>query len=130
MLDKFKVSLDITKALLGFNIVMIVFAMTIIIWTIWNKNKEIKHNLETNEEHLEREIKLSEMRYSRMLVIQALMYIFTYVTTWTFMIVPMVMSFDEKTTDILLLFKSIFFPLQGFWNLVTMEIRVYVRSSR
>jgi hypothetical protein len=133
---------------------MIFVAMAIIIWTVLKRNQNIKlahetteanlddsrtsynnddkHDLETTNENLddlrtslENEINISERRYSRVLVNEALMYIFAYFTTWIFMIIPMVTNVDKEATKILLVMKSILFPMQGFWNLI---IFVYDKS--
>ena len=152
--DEYQKSLLITNALVGTNIIMIFVSMAIIIWTVLKRNQNIKlahetteenlddsrtsynnddkHDLETTNENLDdlrasldNEINISDLRYSRVLVNEALMYIFAYFTTWVFMIVPMVTNADQEATKILLLLKSILFPMQGFWNLL---IFVYDKS--
>jgi hypothetical protein len=61
---------------------------------------------------------MKEQRQSRVLVIQALMYILTIFTVWIFGIGPGKIHSDPGILNTLLVFKSIFFPLQGFWNLI------------
>ena len=121
---EFEMSLDIVMYLIGFNVVMIVIAMVIIIWTILKKNKSIRCALEeqrtfaSSNTPSEDEINISELRYARVLVVQALMYIFAYLITWIFMIIPMAVYLDRETLNIVQVFKAIFFPMQGFWNLI------------
>lgn len=114
-------TLDVVMYLIGFNIAMIVLAMMIIIWTIKKNNNSIKCALEDQKKRNipnDDESVISELRYARVLVIQALMYIFTYLITWIFMVIPMAVYLDRDTLNIIQVFKSIFFPMQGFWNLI------------
>lgn len=46
------------------------------------------------------------------------MYIFAYTITWVFLLIVTNFNFDRQTSDRIQVFKSIFLPLQGFWNLM------------
>jgi hypothetical protein len=103
----------------GFDMIMIVIAMLIIIATILIKNKNIRRatdDHQLNSEH--KELQVAELRHSRVLLIQAFMYILTYFTTWLFTVIPMLAQLDRGDMNVLQVFKLIFFPLQGFWNLI------------
>jgi hypothetical protein len=118
---EFYKALDIAMYLIGSNLCMIVIAMIIIIWTITKKSKIIKHLRKDMRQRENEDDKLDaifEFRYARVLVFQALMYIFAYLITWVFMVIPMAVVMDRKSYDVIQLFKSIFFPMQGFWNLI------------
>lgn len=118
---EFYKALDIAMYLIGSNLCMIVIAMIIIIWTITKKSKVIKHlrkDMRQRENEDDELDVIFEFRYARVLVVQALMYIFAYLITWVFMVMPMAVVMDRKSYDVIQLFKSIFFPMQGFWNLI------------
>jgi hypothetical protein len=104
--------------ILGLNIVMILVAMMIIIWTILRKNRDIKRVMDENRLQSDYELDTSELRYSRVLVIQALMYIFAFIMTWFFTFTSNVIDEDQPLPKVILVLKSIFFPMQGFWNLI------------
>lgn len=120
---------DMVVFFTGGTLAMIIIAMMIIICTILSKNKVIKEtlhehetprNVETpNHDYEDVADNISELRYSRVLVIQALMYILAYLITWAFMVAPMAINYHPEpiVIDTLEVFKSILFPLQGFWNL-------------
>jgi hypothetical protein len=118
---------DVFRLLLGFNLLMIVLAMVVIIWSISKNNKSIKRALEaevtdttgpnTSQEENE-EVSLSKLRYSRVVVIQALMYIMTYFLTWIFPFLSNLLGFDRNVPDIIMIGKAILFPMQGLWNLI------------
>ena len=109
---------------IGFNVVLIVVAMIIILWTISKKSKTIKRALEIQRASenastsSEDELKISELRYARVLVVQGLMYVFAYFITWIFMVIPVAAKVDHDSLNIIQVFKSIFMPMQGFWNLI------------
>lgn len=103
---------------------MIALAMVIIIFTIFKKSRRLKQSIENRRSDelinalAEEDDEVSELRYSRVLVIQALMYIFAYTITWVFLLIVTNFNFDRQTSDRIQVFKSIFLPLQGFWNLM------------
>jgi hypothetical protein len=108
------------------NIALIAIAMIIIIWTILNKTKSIKVALQEQEQcnyRTEAELdayedNILELRYTRVVVIQALMFIFAYLATWIFTLIPISSNLDQESIDVLLAFKSVLYPMQGFWNLI------------
>jgi len=116
--------MDVVVYLIGFNMVMTVIAMVIIVWTILQTNKKIKLALKDTRESEDANVVVDtgttilKLRYARVLVVQALMYIFAYLITWIFMIIPMAVYLDRETFNIVQVFKAIFFPMQGFWNLI------------
>lgn len=128
MYAEFNKVLNVAIFLIGFNLSMTVIAMIIIIWTIAKKNNVIKivrdkkrerenDNDDTNDDDDDQAVTL-ELRHARVLVVQALMYIFAYLITWIFMVLPIVVDADRESYNAIQVFKSIFFPMQGFWNLI------------
>jgi hypothetical protein len=59
--------------------------------------------------------KIKELRYIRVLFMQALMYIFAFLLTWFFVLVSALMHEPYTATDVV---KTVLFPMQGFWNLI------------
>ena len=111
------------------NVACVIIAMVVIIVTALVKKAQSKRStcVKYLEQHSNAEEETSseqrmkdhyEQQQSRVLVIQALMYILTIVSVWTFGIGPGKFHSDPGILNILLVFKSIFFPLQGFWNLI------------
>ena len=115
---------EVYQILLAFNLFMIVMAMLIIIWSISKNNRNIKraHDSETSDlmelQEENEEMNLSKLRYSRVVVIQALMYIITYFLTWIFPFLSNILGFERDVPDIIMIGKAILFPMQGFWNLL------------
>jgi hypothetical protein len=129
ILQNLQTAYEIAETVIGISVFMIVIAMVIIIRTIVKKNKSIKQRaLEstsvadpsspTSTEHDVADSNTSDLLFSRVLVIQALMYIFANLMTWVFTMIPMMMNLDQNLENILFVFKAVFFPLQGFWNLI------------
>lgn len=129
--------------LIGFTFLMIMVAMVIIIWTISSKNRAIKKILEEQSirdcitgkddhdaENDEESKSISKLLYSRVVVIQALMYVFAYLITWMFMIIPMAIRMHPSIENTIEVFKSVLFPLPGFWNLIIFLFdKVYLVSQ-
>lgn len=69
----------------------------------------------SEEEELNMREKVKELRYTRVLFIQALMYIFAFLLTWFFAIVSALMDNAYAITESA---KTVLFPMQGFWNLI------------
>lgn len=108
------------QVLLGFNLFLIVLAMVIIIWSISKNSRSIKRALESEASDVYDEtveMNLSKLRYSRVVVIQALMYIMTYFLTWIFAFLSNFIGFERDVPDFIMIGKAILFPMQGFWNL-------------
>ena len=116
---------------LFFNVAMVVLAMVIIIVTIFNKTRKI--NSYPKDQHLQGdegsisdlvhapendEMNITELKHSRVMVIQALLYIFAYCITWVFILIITSLQLDENTKNALLYFRVILFPIQGLWNLI------------
>lgn len=115
----------LTAVLAYWNVVssaLLTVAMLIIIWTIIDKNKKIKEATAQldlangfNDNSTDTSDPIFELRQSRVVVFQALMYILAYWITWHFHFISFVSNGPLYTVDLL---NSIFFPLQGFWNLL------------
>lgn len=124
--DVFQTSLTMVNYYIGFNLVTIALAMVIIIWTILKKNRNIKQAMKSylTSNHSDSssvdndDMIVSELRHSRVIVIQALMYIFSYLITWIFQILLISFDIDEQVKGVIVYFKVIFLPMQGFWNLI------------
>jgi hypothetical protein len=134
--EKFQLQINDSKYLMIFNIVMTILAVLIIIWTVFRDRKYNRttknrrdvladdHSNRSNVGHIsddgeaQDDLNTSEMIQSRVLITQALMYIFAYLITYSFTILPFILNLGESAIDILMVFKSMFFPMQGFWNLL------------
>ena len=125
ILDDANKSLRWYRIVLFFNIAMIVLPMIIIIVTIFNKSRKINSlkgeernisNLRHDPENGEKSI--IELRHSRVMVIQAFLYIFTFCITWVFILAIQLFQMDENTKNLMLYFRTIFRPIQGLWNLI------------
>ena len=113
------------------NIAFVLIAMIVIIVTVQVKNVQIIRSagVEQSDQYAANDVEETstseqqmkgqyEQQESRVLVIQALLYILTFITVWVFGIGPGMFTSDPGIMNTLLVFKSIFFPLQGFWNLI------------
>jgi hypothetical protein len=120
-----------TVFLVGINVALVTTTMMITLVTIFKqiiaikaaiKSKHSSEDVHENNDDIpfSNETLIKELRYSRVQVVQALMYIAAYFLTWVFMIVPMVVRLDPGSLEMISLdvFKIILFPMQGFWNLV------------
>jgi hypothetical protein len=117
--------------LMGFNIIMTVSAAMIIIWTILQnrkyngKKRNISSDAQANsiseqsdDVEADNEIILTELCQSRVLITQALMYIFAYLITYSSSLLTNMFNFDASGIDAMMVLQSIFLPMQGFWNLL------------
>ena len=130
ILQNLQTASAIVRVFVGFNLFMVVVAMAIIIRTTLKMNRSNKRrtlesssvadpsSVPTAADHDNAGSNSSDLTFSRVLVIQALMYILAYLVTWVFMIIPMTINLDQNLDKTLLAFKAAFFPLQGFWNLI------------
>ena len=104
----------------------IVTGMSIILWTIIRTSQHNKNNSRPLDENLEgaasesktedQGTKMAEVmtiENSRVLVLQALMYIAVFFLTWIFNLLSVVFNVRNDELDLM---NSILFPLQGFWN--------------
>ena len=108
---------------LGINTILIVLPMMIILRTIHKNNKSLNivksntsyENEEASPEHQTRidTNLVTELRNSRVAMVQALMYIFVYFITWIFLLLRHIDY--QYYTDV---GAAILFPLQGFWNMI------------
>lgn len=131
--ENFSAVLGSTNYFGGINTILTVFAVMIIIWTIFTKRKynaRMSHvpsddqatrnaisELSDNGE-ADNEMNLAELRHDRVLVTQALLYILAYFITYLPTLLPIMLNLDASGIDLMMAFKSIFFPMQGFWNLL------------
>ena len=126
----FKTDILNGQIFVALNIAFVLIAMIVIIVTVKVKNVQIKRSacVEHSDQHTndgeetstseQRMKEQREQRESRALVIQALLYILTFITVFVFGIGPSIFTSDPEITNKLLVFKSILVPLQGFWNLI------------
>jgi hypothetical protein len=120
---KLDAAIHLSIYLMGFNIIMAVFAAIIIIWTILQRNISSDAQASSISEQsdgveADDEINLTELCQSRVLVTQALMYIFACLITYLSTLLSLIFKFDASGIDAMMVLKSIFFPMQGFWNLL------------
>lgn len=152
--ENWKLFVDISKYQLSFNVIMTLIAVLIILWTIFrNRNVNAKSrqvvteddsDLDSNHERLQSssddgeqeqeeeqaqdhdEFDLAERHHSRVLIIQSLMYFFAYIITYGGLMIPFIITLGPSGRDALMVLKSIFLPMQGFWNLL---IFLYIRHT-
>jgi len=129
-IDKYNESLNIVVYTVGANMMLIFLAMFIILWTAYKNYKEAKKResliQDTQQDLISDAAEVSEKQdsellFTRVLVTQALMYIFVYFLTWFFMILPMMVPQTygtPLTNEVWEICKTVFFPLSGFWNLM------------
>eukprot|EP00979_Chaetoceros_neogracilis_P017153 scaffold10180_cov304-Chaetoceros_neogracile.AAC.16 len=131
--DKYNESLNIAVYTVGANMMLIFLAMFIILWTAYKNYKEARKRESliqdtTQQDHISDAAEISEKQdnellFTRVLVTQAMMYIFVYFLTWFFMILPMMIPqqakpLTEDVWEICRICRTVFFPLSGFWNLM------------
>jgi hypothetical protein len=117
--------------LVAITVGLILLAMMIILITLSKQIIDIKSAIkaqnssgmihECNDEIIvPNETLIKELRYSRIQIVQALMYIASNFLTWMFMIIPMILDFGAGTLTAITLdvLKTILFPMQGVWNLI------------
>jgi hypothetical protein len=119
--------------------VLIVVGMCIILWIVKKNNCEIvtlmsNESSSTNgsdedqqrevplpdielnhDENTKREQTMIDLKHSRVLIFQALMYIFAFFLTWVLNVLSGGLNITNITMDAI---NSVLFPLQGFWNLL------------
>lgn len=113
--------IDITIIAIGTNIVLIIVAMILIIWTVVNQRNVIKQMLEVQGRRINHRMQadLDEYENKRAVVIQALMImVATFAQGGVCTLLLLVFQFDQRSIDVILVFKSILYPMQGFWNLI------------
>ena len=118
--DKYNESLNIVYYSVGATLMLIVLAMFIILWTAYKKYKEARKRESliqdtTQQDHISDAAEVSEKQdrellFTRVLVTQALMYIFASLLVWFLMIF--------KKISIVKKIWTVLFPLSGFLNLM------------
>lgn len=129
-LAQYDKDVDLGVLLVAVNIILVILPMIIILFTVFQRTKDL--NIATGHEEIirnEREFNdnnvrttyddLELLRYSRVMIIQALLYIFAYFLTWIFMIIPQFHIYmEESDRNVIDAIKVVLFPMQGFWNLI------------
>ena len=126
----------ISFVVIGTQFSLIVVGMSIILWTTFRNNREIKSLVMENANHqinnysspsgrnseVEEQVpgaksteSLRSLKYTRVLIFQALMYIGSYMLTWVFNVWSGTFNIASIELDAI---NSVLFPLQGFWNLL------------
>ena len=106
--------------------VLIVFGMSIILWTLHKKKQEICDLMDAENETIEqvdrqadgengRKMAMGNLHHSRVLIFQALMYIVAFFLTWILNFLSGELNIASMETDAI---NSVLFPLQGLWNLL------------
>jgi hypothetical protein len=113
---------------MGLHFGLLAIGMSIILWNVLKTNKRNKNDSRPFDENLEKNTSESKpevqdkklletpnVENSRVMVLQAFMYIAGVILTWIFNLLSVVFNVSNDTMD---LFNCILFPLQGFWNLL------------
>jgi hypothetical protein len=130
--SKFKSARYVIIYLVAANFALVFVAMIIILGTVCWHTKKIRSTVEKRstsksngsddeDTSVTNETTVGELRDSRTIITQALMYILSYLVTWIFMIIPMSVELGHSSSDTVMSFevlKTILFPMQGFWNLI------------
>ena len=127
---------SISFVVIALHFSLIVVGMSIILWTTFRNNRKIKSLVMENANHepynnslpsgrdneVEEQVpgakstdSLRSLKYTRVLIFQALMYIGSYMLTWVFNALSAIWSISNFHLDTI---NSNLFPLQGFWNLL------------
>jgi hypothetical protein len=106
--------------------VLIVIGMSIILWTLHREKQEMRDLIQRDDQQMStaegneteensKEIAMSELRHSNVLILQALMYIGAFFLTWVLNVLSGELNIASMETDAI---NSVLFPLQGLWNLL------------
>ena len=137
-LDDYFAYLPISFIVIGLQFSLIVFGMSIILWTTYKNGRDIKslivqqnsdtlnqiqtsspsasiHGVDEETNEIKNTETLSGLKYTRVLIYQALMYIGAYLLTWIFTFLSGAFNIASFELDAI---NSVLFPLQGFWNLL------------
>jgi len=129
-------SLIIMTIVITIAVILIVIAMFLIIKTVCDEQKKIKmkknqisdtnspranvifssEDDSTSDNHEHQQNNSTDLKYSRVLILQALMYIMAFFITWIFTILCMVIG--NGYSFFLDMSKAVSLPLQGFWNMI------------
>jgi hypothetical protein len=114
-------TIDISKIAIGTNLVLIIVAMILIIWTAVNQRNVIRQMLEEQGRGINHRLQadLDEYENKRVVVIQALMIMVANIARGGICTQLLILfEFDQKSIDVIMVFRSILYPIQGFWNLI------------
>ena len=127
---------SISFVVIALHFSLIVVGMSIILWTTFRNNRKIKSLVMENANHepynnslpsgrdneVEEQVpgakstdSLRSLKYTRVLIFQALMYIGSYMLTWVFNALSAIYGISNFNLDAI---NSVLFPLQGFWNML------------
>ena len=133
-LENYYTYVYISFVVIGMQFSLIVVGMSIILWTTFRNNREIKSLVKENTNHqshihssslgrnseTEDQVpgaqstnNLRSLKYTRVLILQALMYIGSYMLTWVLTVLSAAFNIASIELDAI---NSVLFPLQGFWN--------------
>lgn len=128
IMDDYYKWLTVAVAGVTLQTLLVVIGMSLILFTVYKNNQEIKELILMDNERsssseldtyaddsLDRNEKLEDLKYARVLIRQALMYIGSYFLTWSLNTISVCFGVSSFTLDAV---NCIVFPLQGFWNLV------------
>ena len=137
--------------------ILILACMSIILWTVCRNHKEIRALTIEDNQHMnsyptfeidieeypsspddgghdveldiDKVQQMNQLRYSRVLIFQALMYIGAYMLTWSWNFLSAQLYISSFVLDAV---NCVLFPLQGFWNLsIFLYDKVYlIRQSK
>jgi hypothetical protein len=132
VIDDYFASVVLAIVMLLFHFILIVAGMSIILWTVSRNRQEINalrdicsnhgHGKDLDDDSDERErigtknaADMRDLKRTRVVIFQALMYIAAFFLTWVFNFFSEVFNIANYSLDAC---NSFFFPLQGLWNLL------------
>ena len=139
LIDDYFTSIVVAVVVVAFHFLLIVVGMSIILWTVNRNAQEINNlqqkcsnyendrdeivsehnNNQNNDEHdRAKATNIEDMRNlkkTRVVIFQALMYIGAFILTWSFNFFSELFNIANYTLDAC---NSLIFPLQGLWNLL------------
>lgn len=131
VIDDYIRNMNLPNILFLIQFVLILMGISIILWTICRNMKDMKDalakeeqkdnkdpSLEATGETIQNDTKsehVIDLKYSRVMINQALMYILAFFVTWILNGLSGMFNISNFELDAI---NCIFFPLQGFWNLM------------
>ena len=116
-----KNTIAISKIAIGTNLVLIIVAMLLIIWTVMNQRRVIKQMLQGQGRGINNRLQadLDEYENKRAVVIQAMMIMVANIARGGVCTQLLILfEFDQRSIDVIMVFRSILYPILGFWNLI------------
>jgi hypothetical protein len=125
-IEKYFKYANVAYVMILVHFVLIVIGMSIILWTLHREKQEMRNLIQLDDQQMptaegndteenSKEITMSELQHSNVLILQALMYIGAFFLTWVLNVLSGELNIASMETDAI---NSVLFPLQGLWNLL------------